>query len=81
MNKELDALVSRLCFKDSYMTKADRVDCYQAATAIKDLCDEVDRLQRILDSRPAINAGLPETYIQWSNGIYIADIGKAVGHN
>lgn len=32
-----------------------------------------DRLQRIIDSRPAINAGLPETYIQWSQSLYAMD--------
>ena len=31
---------------------------------------EVERLQAVLDSRPAINAGLPETYIRWSQSIY-----------
>jgi hypothetical protein len=31
---------------------------------------EIERLQGIIDSRPAINAGLPETYIQWSQSIY-----------
>lgn len=43
--------------------------------------DELERLQRILDSRPAINAGLPETYIEWSQGIYAADYAQAVGHD
>lgn len=36
-----------------------------------------DRLQRILDSRPALNAGLPQTYIDWSQGIYIMDTAHA----
>ena len=31
---------------------------------------EVTRLQRVIDSRPAINAGLPESYIEWSRSIY-----------
>lgn len=31
---------------------------------------EIERLQRIIDSRPAINAGLPESYIKWSQSIY-----------
>lgn len=35
--------------------------------------DEIERLQRIIDSRPAINAGLPETYIAWSQSIYVLD--------
>ena len=42
---------------------------------------ERDLLQRILDSRPAINAGLLEAYIEWTQGVYLADMGKAVGHN
>lgn len=35
---------------------------------------ERDRLQRIIDSRPAINAGLPQTYIEWSQSIYALDM-------
>jgi len=35
---------------------------------------EVARMQRILDSRPAINAGLPETYIVWSRSIYAMEL-------
>jgi len=42
---------------------------------------ERDRLQLILDSRPAINTGLLEAYIEWTQGVYLADIGKAAGHN
>jgi hypothetical protein len=42
---------------------------------------ERDRLQRILDSRPAINTGLLEAYIEWTQGVYLADMGKAVGQN
>jgi len=42
---------------------------------------ERDRLQLILDSRPAINTGLLEAYIEWTQGVYLADMGKAVGHN
>lgn len=36
-----------------------------------------DRLQRILDTRPAFNAGLPQTYIEWSQSIYIMDAAHA----
>ncbi len=39
--------------------------------------DEIERLQRIIDSRPAINAGLPETYIKWSQEIYVTDFVQA----
>jgi hypothetical protein len=31
---------------------------------------ETDRLQHLLDTRPAINAGLVENYTNWSRGIY-----------
>jgi hypothetical protein len=40
---------------------------------------ERDRLQRILDNRPAINAGLVEAYVEWSSGIYILDIERSRG--
>lgn len=43
--------------------------------ALTEAANEIDRLQRIIDSRPAINSGLPETYIQWSQGVM-----QAVGH-
>lgn len=36
-----------------------------------------DRLQHILDTRPAINAGLTQTYIEWSQSIYIMDAAHA----
>ncbi len=36
---------------------------------------EIERLQSIIDSRPAINAGLPGSYIQWSQSIYEIDAG------
>lgn len=42
---------------------------------------ENERLQRILDSRPAINAGLVEAYIEWSQGIYQCDVNQVIGHN
>lgn len=35
--------------------------------------DEIDRLQRIIDSRPAINAGLQQAYIDWSQSIYLME--------
>lgn len=49
--------------------------------ALNVAADEIDRLQRIIDSRPAINAGLPETYIQWSQGVMQTDIARAIGHD
>lgn len=38
---------------------------------------EAAMLQDIIDSRPAINAGLPETYIRWSQSIYSGDAIRA----
>ena len=35
--------------------------------------EEITRLQNILDSRPAINAGLPQSYIDWSRSIYVCE--------
>ena len=40
---------------------------------------EIRRLQAIIDSRPAINAGLPSTYIEWSQQIYALDVLSAKG--
>ena len=49
-------------------------DCARCAIA------ERDRLRKILDCRPAINAGLPETYIAWTHGVYQADMAARVGY-
>lgn len=54
-----------------------QVEAYSRACC--DAADEIDRLRRIIDSRPAINACLPETYIEWSQGIYMSDIAQCVG--
>ncbi len=40
---------------------------------------EVERLQYLIDSRPAINAGLPRTYVLWSQSIYEIDILRSIG--
>ena len=42
-----------------------------------ELLSENERLQRIIDSRPAINATLPERYIEWSRSIYLTDAVRA----
>lgn len=39
---------------------------------------EIERLQKIIDSRPAINSGLPQTYIYWSQSIYALDIANVL---
>ncbi len=51
----------------------------RAAAMLRALDRERARLQRILDSRPAINAGLPETYIEWTRGVYETDFVAAKG--
>ena len=50
---------------------------YQDLRALVHERARADRLQRILDTRPAINAGLPQTYIDWSQSIYIMDASHA----
>lgn len=42
---------------------------------------EIARLQRIIDSRPAINAALPESYIKWSQEIYLTDFLQVAGRH
>lgn len=44
-----------------------------------DALKEIERLQRIIDSRPAINAGLPESYVLWSQSIYELEFVRATG--
>jgi len=41
--------------------------------------DEIDRLQRIIDTRPALNAGLTEAYIEWTQYIYAMEAAHAQG--
>ena len=48
-------------------------DCRRCAIA------ERDRLRLVLDSRPAINAGLPESYMEWSTLVYQADFAALGG--
>lgn len=43
-----------------------------------DAADAIERLMKIVDSRPAINAGLPGTYIEWSQAIYAGQIQRAM---
>ncbi|MFA6204522.1 MAG: hypothetical protein WC710_15195 [Gallionella sp.] len=61
------------------MGRSRQVSAYH--NALFKAADEIDRLQRIIDSRPAINAGLPETYIQWSQGIVQTEIAQAIGQD
>jgi hypothetical protein len=59
----------------------DQMTHAEAILVIAGLAEENERLQRIIDCRPAINAGLPETYIQWSHGIVQTEIAQAIGHD
>lgn len=43
---------------------------------VTDAADEIDRLQTVIDSRPAINAALPGSYIRWSQSIYVMEIAR-----
>lgn len=49
----------------------------QLEKALGEARAEADMLQEILDGRPAINAGLPATYIRWSQSIYSGDAIRA----
>ncbi len=53
--------------------------CADAEAIVVSLRSEIARLQSIIDSRPAINAGLAEAYAAWSSGIYESEIARAVG--
>lgn len=46
------------------------MDLDELAVAYVKLREEMARLQTVIDSRPAINAGLPDSYIKWSQSIY-----------
>jgi len=50
----------------------------ESANHIDALEAEIARLKRIIDSRPAINAGLPQTYIEWSQSIYAMQFAHAL---
>lgn len=64
---------------DGFMIALERhnaCDCREVRFA--ELEKEVARLQKLIDSRPAINAGLPQTYIEWSQGIYLLEVKQAM---
>lgn len=72
---EAQRLADRLNSR-SYRCKLDLL----AATELRRLHAEVNRLRAIIDSRPAINAGLPATYIEWSQSIYEMDMAHATAN-
>lgn len=41
---------------------------------MKQLRSENERMRDLLDRRPAINAGLLETYIRWTRLCYLSDM-------
>ena len=57
----------------------DKTDVTALVKYAQGLEAEIARLQRIIDSRPAINAGLPETYITWTHSVYELEAARALG--
>lgn len=51
-----------------------RAELQDARGHYERVCAERDRLQRFIDSRPAITAALPESYARWSRRIYDSEI-------
>ena len=51
----------------------------EAAAMLRAQHAEIVRLQRIIDTRPAVNLALVEKYIEWSAGIYESEIAHAMG--
>ena len=49
------------------------------AAELRRLHAEANRLLTVIYSRPAINSGLPATYIEWSQSIYEMDMSHAFG--
>ena len=47
------------------------------APMYKRAAQEIERLRAIIDGRPAINAALPHSYIEWSQNIYLLDAERA----
>ncbi len=48
-----------------------------AASMLREQHAEIARLQRIIDTRPAMNSGIAEAYVAWSSGIYKSEIARA----
>lgn len=62
-------------------TSDEVVSRLRSRAVAKALMGEIERLQRIIDSRPAINAALPQSYIDWSQSLYQLDITRQEGTN
>lgn len=65
----------------SLMRHSAHQNCVEAAAMLRTQHAEIARLQRIIDSRPAMNAGLQEAYAAWSSGIYESEFARAAGHD
>lgn len=46
-------------------------------TCLVELRAENERLRSLLDNRPAINAGIVEAYIKWTNQVYASGLAKS----
>lgn len=73
--QRLRRLAKVLCIRTA--TDGEMIEIQEAADQIDEQRDEIKRLQRIINSRPAINAGLPGTYIEWSQSIYAMEAAHA----
>ncbi len=74
--RRLKAQVALADLSDQLRRDADEMNGWGAgieAEHARQAADELERLQCIIDNRPAINAGLPETYIAWSQSIYVME--------
>jgi hypothetical protein len=69
----IDAAIKAALRRDSIARGPGIVSPLDEATA------EVERLQSVIDSRPAINAALPDSYIKWSQAIYVMELSRAQG--
>lgn len=62
------------CFRGDWSVVEEVARAIMAAKAEAEA--ERDLLQDVLDSRPAINAALPDSYIRWSQAIYSGDFAR-----
>jgi hypothetical protein len=81
VSKQNEALrLAAMCDAEVVATVQRDILMCEAAAELRRLHAEVNRLRTIIDSRPAINAGLPATYIEWSQSIYEMDMAHAIAN-
>lgn len=81
VNQQNEALhLADLCDAEIVDTVRRDILMHETAVELRRLHAEVNRLRTIIDSRPAINAGLPATYIEWSQNIYEMDMAHAIAN-